>query len=496
MGRRTSPIREFFHRAAAVAGLCAVFSSFAAPSVRAAEYPPETLFHDVPALTSASKKLEAARLRFEKAHPDITLVILDRDKTDFIMGETGVAEQGALMGAIHNKVRAPMEPGFYMQVTGVYEQGDASSLRKKFGPQGKPLCVVMPRDPNRNTISKLKSMLETVAYRDLVPGHLFDAWEFDDMGLRHELGHCLDNRYTVEYERRGFSGDAADAGWEAFVLQHKGEIFADLMHITQILEEGGDWRRQLEDLRLFRLAVVALDGSVYANSPYRLNKESPKRVAPLYYHTAPALSALERRIGDIGEENFRRMGFEEKRAVLYEVTEKSALTVEEMRVMGDFFEHGDTGESGAYECVRYFLAHQVAAVNRAIVDADPRPYEPVPTALVDNRLARARASLHAADETLDPESRKLKAGYNALIAAAPAEIGRRTQKTDEVSVESIRQAAAAWIDDLRIRMEQSAGPAPELELRIALLRALIREGYLERLPARLRASPAALYPAP
>lgn len=495
MGRRTSPIREFFHRAAAVAGLCAVFSVFASPPVRAAENSPEAVFRDIPALTSSSKRLEAAQRRFEMAHPEITLVILDRDKTDFIMGETGAPEQEALIGAIYNKARAPLEPSFYIQATGVYEEGDASSLRAKLDPEGKLLCVVMPRDPNRNTISKLKSALETVVYRDLIPGRLFNAWEFDNLGLRHELGHCLDNRYIAEYMRRGFSGDTGEAGWEAFTLQHKAEIFADLMHITQTLEEKGDWRRQLEDLRLFRLAVVALDAPVYATS-YHLQRQSPKRVGPIYYHTAPALTALEKRIEDIGEENFRQMGFEKKREILYEITERSALTAEEMQVMGDFFERGDTGESGLYECVRYFLDHMGMAVNKAVADEDAKGYEAVPAAMVDNRLARAREALGKEESALSAENRFLRDSYTALVKDAPAELSRRAAALGGLSQENLQQAAASWMDDMRDSMEQSSKTEPETEARIALLRALIREGYLARFAGQLQASSAALYPAP
>lgn len=238
--------------------------------------------------------------------------------------------------------------------------------------------------------------------------------DFGDFATRHEIWHCLDTRYAPQSQ---FSDD-----FDRIMVTHKAEVFADLGGVAEGIRQGANLTL-IDKIAAMRATWVWLTGPARAHSQTAENDDAYKSVI---YNTQPALALLKDRIQAMGLTQFRKLDRGALRDLLYDVTEKAALTPETARALTAYYRDGKTSSTALQPLLRDMQAITAKTL----------------------RGPGVSPAFQTAAGTPDEESRR-QVATNAAIRA----------RADDGNVPALLRAKAALTDETRQRLDQDS-PAP------------------------------------
>lgn len=130
---------------------------------------------------------------------------------------------------------------------------------------------------------------------------------------RHEFWHCLDDRFISQTDTASTTRGVSDASHQ-FTMQMRGEIFADLAAVTDMIVQDG------EDTSFIDALVKARDMRLGGNMDFT-------------HHSSPALNALKDHIEKVGMERFIAMNDKDRIEMLYEMTAKNSPSPKQTEIL-------------------------------------------------------------------------------------------------------------------------------------------------------------------
>lgn len=348
--------KPVFKTALAAMAFSAVYACSAAPpAVQAA-----TSEQDIDrALSTPVSKHSQMLDRLEKEYNAV-----DKDMTVVVLDEERLAAAANLMnGSMSDAVKAYLDKAGITLYQG-FEQTLANNVQSAFfpannymtkGPGEKlfdartnSICIITPAAKNIDDREYFRRFINMDAQDNSPYGRMklritLAPQEIQRHGNYHEGAHCLDIYYGPRLNAMNEKEYSSPAG---MVMQHKEEVFADLVGLGQSLLDGyPEVAFHVANGRSLTTYFVA--AAVAGNGEGWSGEE-------LNYSTR-AIGAFKKEIDGIGLESYRAMTMRQRREMAYKITETYAMNADELAHLYRFNKEGEPYLKKAPQTARRFL---------------------------------------------------------------------------------------------------------------------------------------------
>ncbi len=322
-------------------------------------------------LTANSKILSALEKRFDAVDANTKVVILDPDRltaaaklinrpshAESLMEVTRLyLEDHGLKGLPENLIaRLALSTGRNVTPSNQY-------LRVSKGLPGiRYICPVIPANAKTSQKDFMANVINSTPNKSRYGMDLkvtLADGEMQSQSNAHETFHCLDNIYGP---RLGGMSDEEFFSPEGLVLQQKEEVFGDVGGVGEAMLAG--YKNVAQHTADMRRVHTAMAG------PYN---------AP---HIAPAIMAFDKKIKEIGLETYRGMSLDERRTLIYELTEEFSLTAKQLDLMGHYHTQGPSylkQLAGKEASLMNSYIHEAKAAYERLFGPDTPIKKPAPT---------------------------------------------------------------------------------------------------------------------